>query len=42
MERAATITCRCFMPEDNGVPVCVATKPRAPIRRLWPETKHYE
>jgi hypothetical protein len=42
VERAATITCRYCMPEENGVPVYVATKPRAPIGRLWPETKHYE
>jgi hypothetical protein len=42
VERAATITCRYCMPEENGVPVYVATKPKAPIGRLWPETKHYE
>jgi hypothetical protein len=40
--RAATITCGYCMPEDNGVPVYVATKPRAPIGQLWPQTKHYE
>ena len=42
VERAATITCRYCMPEENGVPVYVATEPRAPLGRLWPETKHYE
>jgi hypothetical protein len=42
VERAATITCRYCMPEENGVPVYVATKPKAPISRLWPQTKHYE
>jgi hypothetical protein len=42
VERAATITCRYCMPEENGVPVYVATKPKAPIGRLWLETKHYE
>jgi 4-amino-4-deoxy-L-arabinose transferase-like glycosyltransferase len=40
--KAATINCRYCMPEENGVPVYVATKPKAPIGRLWPETKHYE
>jgi 4-amino-4-deoxy-L-arabinose transferase-like glycosyltransferase len=38
----ATITCGYCMPEENGVPVYVATKPRAPIGQLWPQTKHYE
>ena len=42
VRRAATITRRYCMPEEDGVPVYVATKPRAPIGRLWPETKHYE
>ena len=42
VERAATITCRYCMPEENSVPVYVATKPKAPIGQLWPETKHYE
>jgi hypothetical protein len=42
VERTATITCRYCMPEENGVPVYVATKPKAPIDQLWPETKHYE
>jgi len=39
---AATITCRYCMPEENDVPVYVATKPKVPIRELWPQTKHYE
>jgi hypothetical protein len=30
------------MPEENGAPVCVAKKPKAPLGRLWPETKRYE
>jgi hypothetical protein len=30
------------MPEENDVPVYVATKPKVPIRELWPQTKHYE
>jgi Dolichyl-phosphate-mannose-protein mannosyltransferase len=42
VERAATITCRYCMPEENDVPVYVATKPIVPIRELWPQTKHYE
>jgi hypothetical protein len=42
VERAATITCRYCMPEESGVPVYVATEPRAPLGRLRPETKHYE
>jgi 4-amino-4-deoxy-L-arabinose transferase-like glycosyltransferase len=42
VERAATITCRYCMPEENGVPVYVATNPRAPLGVLWTETKHYE
>ena len=42
VERAATITCRYCMPEENGVPIYVATKPKAPIGQLWPETMHYE
>ena len=40
--RAATITCRYCMPEENDVPVYVARKPKVPIRELWPQTKHYE
>jgi hypothetical protein len=40
--RAATITCRYCMPEENDVPVYVATNPKVPIRELWPQTKHYE
>ena len=42
VERAAAITCRYCMPEENGVPVYEATEPRAPLGRLWPETKHCE
>jgi 4-amino-4-deoxy-L-arabinose transferase-like glycosyltransferase len=42
VETAATITCRYCMPEEKGVPVYVATKPKAPISRLWSQTKHYE
>jgi 4-amino-4-deoxy-L-arabinose transferase-like glycosyltransferase len=42
VKRPATITCRYCMPEENGVPVYVATEPRAPLGQLWPETKHYE
>jgi hypothetical protein len=42
VERAATITCRYCMPEENDVPVYVATKPILPMRELWPQTKHYE
>jgi hypothetical protein len=42
VERAATVTCRYCMPEENDVPVYVATKPTAPIRELWPHTKHFE
>jgi 4-amino-4-deoxy-L-arabinose transferase-like glycosyltransferase len=42
VEGVATITCRYCMPEENGVPVYVATKPRAPLGGLWNETKHYE
>ena len=43
VQRAATNTCRyCVLEEENGAPVYVATKPKAPIRELWPHTKHYE
>jgi hypothetical protein len=42
VERAATVTCRYCMPEENDVPVYVARKPNFPIRELWPRTKHYE
>jgi 4-amino-4-deoxy-L-arabinose transferase-like glycosyltransferase len=42
VERATTIACRYCMPEENGVPVYVATEPKAPIGQLWPATKHYE
>src|SRR3712207_2994660 len=42
VERAATITCRYCVPEENDVPVYVATKPIGPIRELWRQTKHYE
>ena len=42
VERATTIACRYCIPEENGVPVYVATKPKAPIGQLWPATKHYE
>lgn len=42
VERAATVTCRYCIPEESDVPVYVATKPTAPIRELWPQTKHYE
>jgi hypothetical protein len=40
--RAATITCRYCVPEENDVPVYVATRPKVSIRELWPQTKHYE
>ena len=40
--RAATITCRYCMPEEDGIPVYVATEPKVPIRELWPQTKHYD
>jgi hypothetical protein len=42
VEKAATVTCRYCMPEENDVPVYVARKPIVPIRELWPQTKHYE
>jgi 4-amino-4-deoxy-L-arabinose transferase-like glycosyltransferase len=42
IERAATITCRYCVPEENDVPVYVATKPIVSIQKLWPQTKHYE
>jgi Dolichyl-phosphate-mannose-protein mannosyltransferase len=42
VERAATITCRYCMPEENDVPVYVATQPKVPVRELWPHTKHYD
>ncbi len=42
VERAATITCRYCVPEEGDVAVYVATKPRIPIRELWPQAKHYE
>ena len=43
VERAATNTCRyCVLEEENGAPVYVATKPKAPIAEWWPSTKHYE
>jgi hypothetical protein len=40
--RAATITCRYCMPEEDDVPVYVASKPKFPVRELWSQTKHYE
>jgi hypothetical protein len=40
--RAATITWRNCMPEENDVPVYVARQPKIPIREVWPQTKHYE
>jgi 4-amino-4-deoxy-L-arabinose transferase-like glycosyltransferase len=42
VHRAATITCRYCMPEENGVPVYVATRPKAPIGELWTGAKHYD
>ena len=42
VERVATITCRYCMPEEDRVPVYVATKPEIPIRELWSQTKHYD
>jgi 4-amino-4-deoxy-L-arabinose transferase-like glycosyltransferase len=42
VEEAATIHCRYCVPEENGVPVYVATKSTAPIQELWPQTKHYD
>jgi hypothetical protein len=43
VEKAATNTCRyCVLEEENGAPVYVATKPKAPIAEWWPQTKHYE
>jgi hypothetical protein len=42
VRRAATIACRFCVPEENGAPVYVATRPKAPIRKLWPQTRHYE
>ena len=42
VERAATITCRYCVPEENDVPVYVARKPKVSIQELWPQTKHYE
>ena len=42
VRRTATVTCRYCMPEENGVPVYVATEPKVPIRELWPQTRHYD
>jgi hypothetical protein len=42
VKRTATVTCRYCMPEENEVPVYVATKPKVPIKKLWPQTKHYD
>ncbi len=42
VRRAATIACRFCVPEENGVPVYVATGPKAPIQKLWSQTRHYE
>ncbi|MDQ3910379.1 MAG: glycosyltransferase family 39 protein [Actinomycetota bacterium] len=42
VERAATITCRYCVPEEGDVAVYVASRPRFPIRELWPQAKHYE
>ena len=43
VERAATNTCRyCVLEEENGAPVYVATKPKAPIAEWWTSTKHYD
>ena len=39
---AATITCQYCMPEENGVPVYVARRPKVPPRHLWPSVKHYD
>jgi hypothetical protein len=42
VESAATNTCRCcVLEEENGAPVYMATKLKAPIAESWPRTKHY-
>jgi len=39
--RAATIRCKDCTPEEDSLPVYVATEPRLPIRALLSRTQHY-
>ncbi len=39
--QAATITCTACMPQENDLPVFVATEPKLSLRALWSRLKHY-
>jgi 4-amino-4-deoxy-L-arabinose transferase-like glycosyltransferase len=40
--RAATITCNYCVPEEQSVPVDIATQPKLQIGALWNRVKHYD
>ena len=42
VERATTFRCRYCMPEQNQLPIYVASEREAPRRELWQEAKHYD
>ena len=42
VKRTATIRCGYCEPYENDLPVYVATKPKTPLKEVWPLTKHYD
>lgn len=41
VERAATFTCKDCMPYENNRPIWVARGIKAPMKDVWPRTKHF-
>lgn len=39
---AATTRCRYCEPEEDGLPVYVASEPKTQLRALWPKTKSFD
>ncbi len=42
VRRAATVRCEYCMPDEDNLPVYVSRNPVAPMKELWPQTKHYD
>jgi hypothetical protein len=36
-----TNACTYCMPDEQGAPIYLATKPILPVARLWPHAKHF-
>ena len=42
VEKVAMIRCEYCMPDEDDLPVYVCRDPRASLRDLWPQVKHYD